>query len=71
MKYFLIFYICSKIAGGCDAPMQLTDKFETWNECVKAGGELIITFTENMEETIENEKLYLTYSCGIVPESRI
>jgi hypothetical protein len=70
MKYFLIFYICSKIAGGCDAPMQLTDKFETWNECVKAGGELIITFTENMEETIENEKLYLTYSCGIVPESR-
>ena len=69
MKYFLVFYICSKVAGGCDAPMQLTEQFETWNKCVKAGGELIVTFTEEMGGSINDNQLYLTYSCGIVPES--
>mgnify|MGYP003133946367 FL=1 len=71
MKYFLVFYICSQIAGGCDAPMQLTERFETWNQCVKAGGELIISFTENMKDSIEDNRLYLTYSCGTVPTTTL
>ena len=44
--------------------MTLPTKFDSWAECVGAGGKLIQTFSVEMEETIEDRKLYMNYFCN-------
>ena len=44
--------------------MTLPTKFDSWSECVGAGGKLIQTFSVEMEETIEDRKLYMNYFCN-------
>ena len=63
MKFILVFTICSAISASCERPIQFQNKFDNWSECVGQGGELIVKFSEEMREHIENNKLYLSYSC--------
>ena len=43
--------------------MTLPTKFDSWSECVAGGGKLIIDFSKKMEDSINNDKLYLNYFC--------
>ena len=38
MKFILAFSICSAITGYCNNTMTLPTKFDSWSECVGAGG---------------------------------
>ena len=40
MKFLLVFSICSAITGSCNNPLNLSEKFDSWSECVNAGGRL-------------------------------
>jgi hypothetical protein len=64
MKFILAFSICSAITGYCNNTMTLPTKFDSWSECVGAGGKLIQSFSVEMEETIEEKKLYMNYFCN-------
>lgn len=64
MKFILAFTVCSAITGYCNNTMTLPTKFDSWAECVGAGGRLIETFSVEMEETIEDRKLYMNYFCN-------
>lgn len=64
MKFILAFTVCSAITGYCNNTMILPTKFDSWAECVGAGGKLIQTFSVEMEETIEDRKLYMNYFCN-------
>ena len=64
MKFILAFSICSAITGYCNNTMTLPTEFNSWSECVGAGGKLIQTFSVEMEETIEDRKLYMNYFCN-------
>ena len=58
MKFILAFSICSAITGYCNNTMTLPTKFDSWSECVGAGGKLIQSFSVEMKDTIEERKLY-------------
>ena len=64
MKFILAFSICSAITGFCNNTTTLPVKFDTWSECVSAGGQLIIDTNEQFKDNINREKLYLTYFCN-------
>ena len=64
MKFILAFSICSAITGYCNNTMTLPTKFDSWSECVGAGGKLIQSFSVEMEKTIEERKLYMNYFCN-------
>jgi len=64
MKFILAFTICSAITGYCNNTMTLPTKFDSWSECVGAGGKLIQSFSVDMGETIEERKLYMNYFCN-------
>jgi hypothetical protein len=63
MKFILAFSICSAINGFCNDTATLPAKFNYWSECVHEGGKLIVVFSEEMKTSIEENKLYLSYSC--------
>ena len=71
MKFILAFSICSAITGYCNTTMTLPTKFDSWAECVGAGGKLIQTFSVEMEETIEDRKLYMNYFCNEIKKENI
>ena len=48
--------------------MTLPTEFNSWSECVGAGGKLIQSFSIEMKETIEERKLYMNYFCNEVPK---
>ena len=64
MKFILAFSICSVITGYCNNTMTLPTKFDSWSECVGAGGKLIQSFSVDMKDTIEERKLYMNYFCN-------
>ena len=64
MKFILIFTICSAISGSCGKPIELQIKHNSWSECVNAGGALIQDFSVKMKESIDIDKLYLSYFCN-------
>jgi len=64
MKFILAFTICSAITGYCNNTMTLPTKFDSWSECVGAGGKLIQSFSVDMKDTIEERKLYMNYFCN-------
>ena len=64
MKFVLIFSICSAISGSCGAPIELEGKHNSWSECVGAGGILIQDFSKEMKESINIDKLYISYFCN-------
>ena len=64
MKFILAFSICSAITGYCNNTATLPTEFNSWSECVGAGGKLIQSLSVEMEETIEERKLYMNYFCN-------
>ena len=64
MKFILAFSICSAITGYCNNTATLPTKFDSWSECVGAGGKLIQSFSVDMKDTIEERKLYMNYFCN-------
>jgi len=40
MKFILAFTICSAITGFCNNTMTISKEFNSWSECVGAGGKL-------------------------------
>jgi hypothetical protein len=64
MKFILAFTICSAITGYCNNTMTLPTKFDSWSECLGAGGKLIQTFSVEMKDRIEERKLYMNYFCN-------
>ena len=64
MKFILAFTICSAMTGYCNNTMTLPNEFNSWSECVGAGGKLIQTFSTDMKQSIEDRKLYLNYFCN-------
>ena len=71
MKFILAFSICSAITGYCNTTATLPTKFDSWSECVGAGGKLIQSFSIEMEESIEDNKLYMNYFCNEVPKENV
>ena len=63
MKFLLVFSICSAITGFCYDPHKIDVNYNTWAECVGAGGVLTKDFSEKMVEKINNQKLYISYTC--------
>ena len=53
MKFILAFSICSAITGFCNNTATLPTEFNSWSECVNAGGKLIINFSQEMKQNIE------------------
>ena len=39
-------------------------EFNSWSECVGAGGKFIQTFSVDMKDNINNNKLYMNYFCN-------
>ena len=64
MKFILAFTMCSAITGFCNNTMTLPIKFDSWSECVGAGGKLIIDFSDKMSDRINEDKLYMNYFCN-------
>ena len=71
MKFILAFSICSAITGYCNTTATLPTKFDSWSECVGAGGKLIQSFSIEMEESIDDNKLYMNYFCNEVPKENV
>jgi hypothetical protein len=71
MKFILAFSICSAITGYCNTTATLPTEFNSWSECVGAGGKLIQTFSIEMKESIEDNKLYMNYFCNEVPKENV
>ena len=44
--------------------MTLPVKFNTWSECVGAGGKLIVDFSVKLEDRINKDKMYMNYFCN-------
>jgi len=64
VKFILAFSICSAITGFCNNTSTLPTEFNSWSECVGAGGKFIQTFSVEMEDNINNNKLYMNYFCN-------
>jgi len=64
MKFVLAFTMCSAITGFCNNTMTLPNKFNSWSECVGAGGKLIVDFSIKMEDRINKDKIYMNYFCN-------
>ena len=64
MKFILAFSICSAITGYCNTTATLPAKFDSWSECVGAGGKIIIDASVKLEEQFNTDKLYVTYFCN-------
>ena len=64
MKFILAFTVCSAITGLCNNTSTLPTKFDSWAECVGAGGKLIETFSVEMADKINKEKTYISYFCN-------
>lgn len=64
MKFILAFSICSAITGYCNNTMTLPTKFDSWSECVGAGGKLIEKFSVEFEDRIDEERTYISYFCN-------
>jgi hypothetical protein len=71
MKFILAFSICSAITGFCNNTATLPTKFDSWSECVGAGGKLIIDASIKLKKQFNEDKLYLTYFCNEVPNEDI
>ena len=67
MKFILAFTICSAITGFCNNTMTISKEFNSWSECVGAGGKLIVDFSQKMETSIDERKLYMNYFCNEIP----
>ena len=64
MIFILAFPVCSAITGFCNNTATLPTKFDSWAECVKAGGLLIQDFSVELEDKINKEKIYISYFCN-------
>ena len=64
MKFILAFSICSAITGFCNTTSTIPTEFNSWSECVGAGGKFIQTFSVEMKDNINNNKLYMNYFCN-------
>jgi len=64
VKFILAFSICSAITGFCNTTSTMPTEFNSWSECVGAGGKFIQTFSVDMKDNINNNKLYMNYFCN-------
>jgi hypothetical protein len=64
VKFILAFSICSAITGFCNTTSTIPTEFNSWSECVGAGGKFIQTFSVEMKDNIETNKLYMNYFCN-------
>ena len=64
MKFILAFTICSSITGFCNNTATLPTEFNSWSECVGAGGKIIQNYSTEMQQTIDERKLYMNYFCN-------
>jgi|TARA_R100001198_G_C5219759_1_gene202310 hypothetical protein len=71
VKFILAFSICSAITGFCNNTATLPTEFNSWSECVGAGGKLIQNFSVEMNDTIERDKLYMNYFCNEIKKETI
>jgi len=71
VKFILAFSICSAITGFCNNTATLPTEFNSWSECVGAGGKLIQNFSVEMNDTIERDKLYMNYFCNKIKKETI
>ena len=39
-------------------------EFNSWSECVGAGGNFIQTFSTEMQQSIDEQRLYMAYFCN-------
>jgi hypothetical protein len=71
MKFILAFTVCSAVSGFCNNTSTFPTEFDSWSECIGAGGKLIQEFSVDMKDTTEENKLYMNYFCNEVkkPES--
>ena len=63
MKFLLVFSICSALTGFCYEPQKMTTEYNTWADCVGAGGFITSDFAEKMHDKINENKLYISYTC--------
>ena len=64
MKFLLVFSICSAVTAYCNNPMKIETQYNSWSECVGAGGLLIKDFSVKLEDKINKDKLYMNYFCN-------
>ena len=64
MKFILAFSICSAITGFCNNTATVPTEFNSWSECIGAGGKFIQSFSTEMQDNINKNRLYMTYFCN-------
>lgn len=64
MKFVLAFSICSALTGFCNNTFIGPERYNSWAECVSAGGKMIIMASKDYEEKFNKEKLYISYFCN-------
>ena len=64
MKFILAFSICSAITGFCNNTATIPTEFNSWSECIGAGGKFIQSFSTEMQDNINKNRLYMTYFCN-------
>ena len=66
MKFILAFSICSWVTGFCNTTMTLETKYDSWSECVGAGGQMIVDLSKEKADMLNKDKLYISYFCNQV-----
>ena len=46
--------------------MTLDTKYDTWSECVGAGGQMIVDLSKKKADMLDKDKLYISYFCNEV-----
>ena len=63
IKFLLVIQICSAVHGDC-LPKQNVGTYDSWFSCAKAGTQETIELIELVgEELINNNKIYVSFSC--------
>ena len=63
IKFLLVIQICSAIHGNC-LPEQRVNVFDSWYDCAAFGTQETTKLMELIgEDLINNNKIYITFSC--------
>ena len=72
MKIILTMIVCSAIGGKCLEPMQRTDRYDTWADCMRAGYADSLLIMRNLgDATVNSTQTYVKFVCSANPMFKI
>ena len=72
MKIILTMIVCSALGGKCLEPVQRTDRYDTWADCMRAGYKDSLLIMRNLGDvTINSTQTYVKFVCSANPMFKI